>query len=446
MTQGYYAGISGLLSNQSGMDVLSNNLANVSTTAYKSSTAEFSDLFTQAIASSSASSPTSDDLGVGSKLQATSIQFKQGSLLASDRFNDLALEGNGWFGVVSNNQTSYTRDGTFAFDTSQAVSGDVNSSTARLVTGDGQYVTGTMLSNFSYNAAFDYGDKTANAASGAYLINNPTNTVPLAGANKQGPLELPTRLAYPVSPTTQAQFFGNLGIDAQVRTISSNLVSSSNENNNLKLTFTQSATQPTEGTSWDVVATVTSHDGSTVYDTQNGQVTFGTAGDLKSSTLSSVNNNGSSVAINLGSNFSGLTSTAGMGISGSSQSDGISGGTLTKYGINTDGTIIAAFSNGKQSAIGRIAVYHFQNDQGLTSESGNKFSASDNSGKPVFWTDSAGNAIAGANVRSGYLEGSNVDLAVGLTDMIIMQRAYQANSKTITTFDDMIQKALQMHR
>jgi flagellar hook protein FlgE len=446
MTQGYYAGISGVLSSQSGMDVLSNNLANASTTAYKSSTAEFSDLFTQAIASSSASSPTSDDLGVGSKLQATSIQFKQGSLLASDRFNDLALEGNGWFGVVSNNQTSYTRDGTFAFDTSQAVSGDVNSSTARLVTGDGQYVTGTMLSNFSYNAAFDYGDKTANAASGAYLINNPTNTVPLAGANKQGPLELPTRLAYPVSPTTQAQFFGNLGIDAQVRTISSNLVSSSNENNNLKLTFTQSATQPTEGTSWDVVATVTSHDGATVYDTQNAQVTFGTAGDLKNSTLSSVNNNGSSVAINLGSNFSGLTSTAGMGISGSSQSDGTTGGTLTKYGINTDGTIIADFSNGKQSAVGRVAVYHFQNDQGLTSEGGNKFSASDNSGKPVFWTDSTGNAIAGANVRSGYLEGSNVDLAVGLTDMIIMQRAYQANSKTITTVDDMIQKALQMHR
>lgn len=446
MTQGYYAGISGLVSSQSGMDVLSNNIANVSTTAYKSSTAEFSDLFSEAVASSNGSSPTSDDLGVGARLQATSIQFKQGSMIASDRFNDLALQGNGWFGVVSNNQTSYTRDGSFAFDSSQSVSGNVNSSTAHLVTGDGKYVTGTMLSNFAYNASFDYGDKTANAASGAYVLNNPTNDVPLAGVGKQGALEFPTRLAYPVTPTTQAQFSGNLGTDAQVRTISSNLISSSNENNNLKLTFTQSAIQPTEGIAWDIVATVTSHDGATVYDTQNAQATFGPTGDLKNSTITSVNNNGSTVNINLGTNYSGLISTAGMGISGSSQSDGMAGGTLTKYGINSDGTIIADFSNGKQSAIGRVAVYHFQNDQGLTSEGGTYYSASDNSGKPVFWTDSSGNTISGASVQSGYLEGSNVDLAVGLTDMIIMQRSYQANSKTVTTVDEMIQKALQMHR
>jgi len=446
MTQGYYAGISGLLSNQSGMDVLSNNLSNVSTTGFKSSSTEFADLFTQAITSSSASSPTSDDLGVGTRLQATTIQFTQGSMMASDRFNDLALQGNGWFGVVSNNQTSYTRDGSFAFDASQGVSGDINSSTAHLVTGDGQYVTGTMLSNFAYNAAFDYGDKTANTASGAYVLSNPTSDVPLAGVSEQGALEFPTRLAYPVEPTTQTHFFGNLGITNESRTISADVISANNDTNRLKLTFTKSATQPSGGVAWDVVATVTSNDGTTTYDTQNGQALFSASGALNSFNIPSVNNNGSPISVDLGTSSNGVISTDGVGVSGSSTSDGVAGGTLTKYGINTEGTIIANFSNGRQSAVGRVAVYHFQNDQGLTSEGGTYFSASDNSGKPVFWTDKSGNAISGASVQSGFLEGSNVDLAVGLTDMIIMQRAYQANSKTITTVDDMIQKALQMHR
>jgi len=447
MTQGYYAGISGLVSNQYGLDVVSDNLANVSTTGFKSSSTEFADLFTQALVSSNGSAtPTSDDLGVGVRLQVTSFDMAQGALMPSDRATDLALQGNGWFGVRSNNQDYFTRDGSFTLDASQSIQGDVNSSTSHLVNGDGMYVTGTMLANFAYNATMDYGDTTTSGVSGAYVLTNPTFDVPLNGAGEQGNLEFPTRLAYPVTPTTQAKFFGNLGIDPQVRTISTDLISSSNEKNGLQLTFTQSATQPTEGIAWDVVATVTSHDGTTIYDTQKGQVNFGTSGELKNSTLSSVNNDGSPVTINLGSDFSGLISTAGMGVSSSSQSDGIAGGTLTKYNVSSDGTIIADFSNGKQSAIGRVAVYHFQNDQGLNRNGGTYYEESSNSGKPVFWTDAAGNATAGAIVQSGRLEASNVRVDVGLTDMIIMQRSYQANSKTITTVDEMIQKALQMHR
>ncbi|MGZ8545970.1 MAG: flagellar hook protein FlgE [Sulfuricurvum sp.] len=444
MTQGYYAGISGLQSNQVGLDVISNNLANISTTAYKGSTAEFADIFNKVI--SSGNTPTSNDIGYGARTQAISTQFTQGSMLASDRFTDLALEGNGWFGVTSNKETSFTRDGTFAFDTYQKVSGDINSSTARLVTADGQYVNGTMLANFAYDAAADYGDTVSNGVSGAYALNNPVIDVPLAGVDKQGVLEFPTRLAYPVVPTTVSQFFGNLGTASEARTISSDVISGNNETNRLKLAFTKSAAQPAEGISWDVTATVTSNDGSTVYDTQNGQALFGTSGGLISSTLPSVDNNGSPVSIDLGSNYSGMISIDSLGLSGSSTSDGISGGTLTQYGINADGVIVADFSNGRQSAIGRVAVYHFQNDQGLNSEGGTYYSQSSNSGKPIFWTDASGAAIAGARVKSSYLEGSNVDMSVGLTDMIVMQRAYQANSKTITTVDEMIQKALSMHR
>ncbi len=444
MTQGYYAAISGIQASQYGLDVISDNLANVSTTAYKSSTAEFADLFSKAL--SSANTPTSDDIGYGVRLQATSFQFTQGTLMSSERFNDLALEGNGWFGVTSNDETYYTRDGSFSFDTYQQVPGDVNSVSNRLVTGDGQYVTGTMLSNFTYNGTFDYGDQTLNGASGAYVITNPTSDAAFSDVGSQGVLEFPARLAYPVEPTTQTTFIGNLGIDNETRTISAEVISAKDDSNQLKLTFTKSATQPATGIAWDVVATVTSNDGSIVYDTQNGQATFGASGALESFNIASVNNDGTSVAIDLGTGYSGVIAIDGVGISGSSTSDGVSAGTLTKYGINSNGVIIADFSNGRQSAIGRVAVYHFQNDQGLNREGGTYYTQSSDSGKPTFWTDANGNTITGATVRSNYLEGSNADVSVGLTDMIVTQRAYQANSKIVTTVDEMIQKALSMHR
>ncbi|MDD2838780.1 flagellar hook-basal body complex protein [Sulfuricurvum sp.] len=445
MTQGYYTGISGIQSSQYGLDVISDNLANVSTTAYKSSTAEFSDLLSKVI-TSSGNTPTSNDIGYGVKLQATSFRFTQGTLMSSDRFSDLALEGNGFFGVVSNDQTVFTRDGSFSFDTYESVPGDVNSSTNRLVTADGGYVLGTMLTNFSYDGTFDYGDTATNGTSGAYVVNTPTDNVTFADVNSQGVLEFPSRLAYPVQPTTQASFFGNLGVDDETRSISADVISANNETNRLKLTFTKSATQPADGVAWDVTATVTSNDGSTVYDTQTGQAVFAASGGLSSFSIPSVNNDGTPVAIDLGTNYSGVISSDGIAVSGSSQSDGVSGGVLTKYGVNSNGIIIADFSNGRQSAIGRVAVYHFQNDQGLNREGGTYYTQSTDSGKPMFWTDADGNAVTGASVRSNYLEGSNVDVTVGLTDMIVTQRAYQSNAKTITTVDEMIQKALAMHR
>ena len=95
-------------------------------------------------------------------------------------------------------------------------------------------------------------------------------------------MEFPTRLAYPVEPTTQASFFGNLGIVNEPRSISADAISASSEHNRIKLAFTQSAVQPAVGIAWDVVATVTSNDGSITYDTQNGQAIFADSGGLSS--------------------------------------------------------------------------------------------------------------------------------------------------------------------
>jgi flagellar hook protein FlgE len=448
VNQAYYSGLSGVMTHQYGMDVVADNLSNVNTIGFKGSTAEFTDLFTNLLVSAGASTPTTNNIGVGSRLQSTTTQMQNGTLLSTDRFNDLAISGNGWFGVISGNNSYYTRAGNFVFDEYQKTAGDVNSSVARLTTTDGKYVTGTMLSNYSYNGSFDYG----NGEIGSFVVTDPTDDVALGSVKSQGILEFPTRIAYPVEPTTQTQFFGNLGRENQTRTISANVVSPSNDINRLKLEFNQSfvenpdgTLQPWDGYTWDVKATVTSNDGSILYDTKNGQAVFSGAGGLSSFNIASIDNDGSPVSIDLGTGFTGVIAIDAVATAGSSRSDGVSGGTLTKYGINSNGVIIADFSNGRQSAIGRVAVYHFQNDQGLNRSGNNTFESSIDSGEPIFWTNQNGEAVTGSLVYSGKLENSNVRLDVGLTDMIIMQRAYQANAKSITTGDELIQKALQMH-
>jgi flagellar hook-basal body protein len=550
MTQGFYAGLSGLITNQYGIDVASDNLANVNTVGFRGSNTEFASLLSSKIVSAGAQTPTSNDFEVGVRLQATTMNTTGGTLVNTDRFNDLAIGGNGWFGVSSGTNNYFTRAGNFVFDEYQKTPGVVNSSVARLTTGDGMYVTGTMLGNFAYDAVNDYEkslavNPTDTNRLGAFVVGPVASDVPLAGVGSQGPLELPTRLVYPVEPTTTTKFSGNLGftpgtriVDATVvnalnernnlnlvftksvvqpaigtawdvaatiksadgvttydmksgtavfadtgvllsstlptmdnhgtalvidsnnyfsnannigladdiRTMSSDVISANNERNRLKLVFTQSSVQPATGVAWDIAATVTTADGRTTYDTQAGQATFGASGRLISSTLPTMNNDGSPVLVDLSSYLGGVTSTAGVPISASSTSDGTMGGTLTKYGINNEGLIIADFSNGRQSAIGRVAVYHFQNEQGLERTGGTLYEQSSNSGKPTFWTDKNGNAAAGVKITSGQLENSNVRIDVGLTDLIILQRAYQANAKTLTTFDEMIQKALQMRR
>ncbi|MBN2870070.1 MAG: flagellar hook protein FlgE [Campylobacterales bacterium] len=446
MNQAYYSGISGVMTHQYGMDVVSDNLANVNTVGFKGSTAEFADLFTTVLSSAGGSTPTSNDLGVGSRLQATSLQMQTGSLMSTDRFSDLAIKGDGWFGVVSGPDTYYTRAGNFVFDTYQGTPGDPASSVSRLTTNDGKFVTGTMAGNYTYNGAFDYGDLAASGTSGAYLINNTAEAMSLGSVNAQGLLELPTRLVYPAEATTQAQFFGNIGGSAGPLVLSADVISPSSDVNRLRLSFTKSAVQPAEGITWDVTATVTSNDGSITYDTQNGQAVFDAAGRLSSFSIPSVNNDGGTVAIDPGIAYSGLTSAEAAPFTGSSTSDGLIQGFLVQYGVNQNGAIVAEFSNGRQSAIGQVAVYHFQNNQGLERAGDTLFRASANSGDPFFQTDAEGNPIAGATVYSGMLENSNVRLDVGLTDMIIMQRAYQANAKSITTADELIQKALQMRK
>ena len=389
-------------------------MANISTVGFRAYNAEYLNLFDKALAT--ASRGLGNDVGVGVTVSTTSMSQEQGALQITDRSTDLAIEGDGWFGVEGNGVSAYTRNGSFGFD-----------SNSDLVTEDGFYVLGTMGNNIK-----------------GTTLTSQLDAVPLASSASVTKLRFPNTLTYSPVATTNANFMGNLGTQEGIKTMSASLIDSQNNKNNLHLSFQLSEAQTPPGTQWDVTAQVESLDGKTLYSKQTGKVSFDSSGALISTTLTSIDNNGTPVKINLGKNHSGVTATANVGISASSSSDGTMGGELRGYDINQNGDVIATFTNGVQSAVGKIAVFHFQNNQGLERLDGNKFRESANSGKAFFVKNKNGESVIGEHLKNFALESSNATTEDGLTNLIILQRSYDANSKSITTADQMIQKALNM--
>jgi flagellar hook protein FlgE len=415
MTQAFYTGLSGLKSSSYGIDVVSNNLANVNTAGFRGSNYEFSSLFEQSMCT--VHNSTSDSIGLGTSLQATPMIESSGSYLLSDRSTDLAIFGDGWFGVQGNDDPLYTRNGAFTFDENDD-----------LVTTDGYHVLGTMGGNID-----------------GETLTKQLSEVALEDVEKQEKLRFPKTLIYPPEASTKAEFIGNIGTTPETRTMSASVVDPNGKKNELKLEFTMREQQTPPGTQWNVKAVTQDLNNPTViYDTKEGVVTFDESGALISSTLTTIDNNGAPVEIDLGSGFNGVVAISNVDISASTFADGTVGGELSGYDVNRNGEVIATFTNGMQSSVGRVAIYHFQNDQGLERVSGTYFSPSVNSGKPIFYQNENGENIVGTEVSNFTLEGSNVDMTVGLTDLIILQRTYDANSKSVTTADEMIQKALNM--
>lgn len=415
MSQAFYTGINGIKAHQYGIDVISDNLSNISTTGFRGYTTEFSSLFEEALVTASSFSNASSGIGIGTKINATAMDENQGIFQLSDRSTDLAIMGDGWFGIQGEDKPLYTRDGAFTFDKNRD-----------LVTNDGYYVLGTMGNNINDG-----------------ILTQQLAEVELGTVDAQQKLQFPEELFFPVQPTTEARFYGNLTAGDETRVISSGIIDAQNNRNNLRLEFSKSVPQVSPGLQWDVVATVENLEGSEVYSTSSGRVAFDDAGALISNTLTTIDNNGTNVAINLGSGYDGVIAI-GDEFSSSSSANGLEAGDLLGYDINKNAEVIATFSNGMQSAVGMIAVYHFQNDRGLERINGSRFAESQNSGRAIFFQDENGKNITGTDITNFKLEGSNVDMAVGLTEIIVMQRSYDANSKSITTADEMLQKALSM--
>jgi len=414
MTQAFYTGISGIKNNATGIDVVSNNIANISTVGYRGYETEFSSIFEETVNMTTLSGSST---GYGVQVQATSMITEQGALALSDKSTDIAIVGDGWFGVQGANKPIYTRDGAFTFDKNND-----------LVTTDGYYVLGTRGGNISEDN----------------ILINKIDELPLGDVKSQEKLRFPKTLTYPPEASTNAKFLANLGVGYEPITVSASVVDPQSNQNQLRLEFVKNPTQTLPGSQYTVTATTQSLDGSVIYSTKTGSVEFDDSGALISNTLTSIDNNGAAVSIDLGNGYDGISSMDIPVVSGSSITDGTIGGDLVGYSINKNAEIIASFTNGKQSSVGKIAVYHFTNERGLSRINGTRFEESSNSGLAHFYKDANGQNINGSEVVNFQLESSNIELSYGLTELIILQRAYDANSKSITTADQMMQKALAM--
>ncbi len=422
MIQALYTGVSGLQVSQRAMDVEGNNLSNLSTIGFRAQRVEFATLFDDAKNEVDPNGSIDSTVGIGSRVNATTTDLSMGALLDTESNTNLAIAGDGWFGVEDGNQRYFTRNGNFTFDVNRDL----------VMADSGMYVLGTIGKNINFNTQ---------------ELTEEIDAIPLEDIKQQKKLRLPNTLTSPAKATENTSFFGNLGTEDTTRVMSAKIYDVDGNTLKLKLTFTKAKEQPEQGIKWNVKAVLTTKEekeGDPIYATSDGDVTFNEKGALTKSTLTNIAYNGSNINIDLGKGFDGVTAIANVPVTASSKSDGHEKGELIGYEIAKDAEILATFTNGRQSSVGRVGVFHFQNDQGLNRISGSLFAESDNSGKAIIFKDQDGNNILGASVLNKKLENSNVKIENGLTQLIILQRSYQANGKIVTTADQMIQKALNM--
>ncbi|MCU1543762.1 MAG: flagellar hook protein [Microbacteriaceae bacterium] len=392
MLRSLYAGISGLRSHQTMLDVTGNNIANVNTTAFKSSSTQFQDTLSQL--TQGASGPQTGiggtnpaQVGLGVLVAGISTNFAQGSTQATGKASDLMISGDGFFVTRQGNQTSYTRAGSFDFDAD-----------GRLTSPDGSLVQGWS------------------AVDGV-----------VADGGLVSDIKLPLNAISPGVATTSATMGGNLPSDAATGSVlvrDIEVFDATGDSRSLSLTFTKTAA------GWNVGGVDSAAPGTTV----TSSLTFAN-GAQTSAGLMTVNG----VALDLSkvSGFASLTSVA------TTAKDGRAAGKLESYTLSKDGTLIGSFSNGASQALARVVLATFTNPSGLEKAGSSSYRATFNSGDVQI---GAPGADGFGSLTSGALEMSNVDLSQEFTNLIVAQRGFQANARIITTSDEVLQELTNLKR
>ncbi|TQL46618.1 flagellar hook protein FlgE [Homoserinimonas aerilata] len=391
MLRSLYSGISGLRSHQTMLDVTGNNIANVNTTAFKSSATQFQDTLSQMTAGAAgpqanAGGTNPAQIGLGVQVAGISTNFAQGSAQATGRSTDMMISGDGFFVVNVNGETLYTRAGSFDPDAA-----------GRLV------------------------------ANGAILQGWPAVNGVIQTGGAIGNITLPLDAIADAIATTSATVGGNLPADAEVGDVITRTRQAYDADGNaseLTLTFTRTAA------GWDVAG----DDGNGGIGTSTLEFTDGALTAGGALTLS-----GAGITIDL----SAMTGFAGLTTAAISGQDGRSAGTLETFTLSKDGTLIGSFSNGASEAIGRIALANFTNPGGLEKAGNSTYRATFNSGNAEMGTPGEG---ALGTLTAGALEMSNVDLSQEFTNLIVAQRGFQANARIITTSDEVLQELTNLKR
>ena len=431
MMRSLISGVSGLRNHQVRMDVIGNNISNVNTVAFKAGRVTFKEGFAQLL--QGASRPPGDlgginpiQVGLGMQIGSVDMMFNQGNLESTGLNTDLAIQGDSFFVVTKGTQNYYTRSGNFQLDARGQLVSPTN----------GFVVQGRMADNGTFidgvqNIVLPVGQKTSARA---------TDSVALAGnLNAAAPIFTGTfDAAGRADPANKDSWTEN----------SITVFDSLGNQHDLKLQFWKTGaatwTWQLDGTNLPA--------GFTPPNATAQTLTFDTAGLLTAAAPTSPPIIGFtpagaapvSITLDLGGNtVNGITSFAGTNTAVLKDQNGYEAGQLQGFSIDRTGLITGAFTNGTNVTLAQIVLADFNNPGGLLRVGDNMYSVSGNSGGAVL-----GYSLEGiqSTMTSGALEMSNVDLAQEFTNMIVTQRGFQANSRVITSSDEMLQELVNLKR
>ncbi len=412
-----FSGVSGLAAQSNALSMISDNIANVNTIGYKGVSARFSTLVTQA------ATETTHTAG-GVKSAPYSFIDRQGLLQGSASGTDLAVAGQGFF-VVNESATPgfgddyyFTRAGSFNPDQN----GNLRNAAGYFLQGFDLRTTTPPPSSSTFT-----GLQTVN-------ISNLSGSAAATTGISLG-VNLPSTAAVTDAFSVTAQVFDSLG-----------------NAHDMDVTFTKTAVN-----SWSWAASNPTLDGGATSSGNavgSGNITFATDGTpsaftpaAPSITLTGFTTGAgnATITLDLGTvgDTTGLTQFAGNFTISNIDQDGVRFGNYTGITIDEDGIVTALFDNGQRLNIYQIPLGMFRNPNGLVGKTGNVYLESNKSGN--FQLNLASNGGAG-DIAPAALESSTVDLAEEFTKMIITQRAYSANTKVITTADDMLEELLRVKR
>lgn len=425
--------LTGLEADSTALNTIANDLSNMNTTAFKAETTNFSDLFYQQIGNTGAGDPI--QVGAGVRVASNEADFTQGSINSTGNATDVALNGSGFFVLGNGGGYEYSRAGNFTLDS------------------NGALVSESGLSVMGYPAVAGV----VNTNAPVTAINIPVGQVqqPQATTTMNMTANLDSASATGTQFPAQITVYDSLG-QAHVVTV----------------TYTQTATN-----TWSYSAALPAADYSTaganvVPAAITGTLTFNSSGDLSTvsqgagapKTVGTAAGDVSSVALNfnpaatnvladgangLSINWS-LLSASGTpnisqvdttsGVSATSQ-NGYASGQYQSFAIASDGTVTVTFSNGQTQNVAQLALANMTNLQGLSLLGNGGYST----------TLASGAAVIGASGTSGLgtlqdqaLESSNVNISTEFSDLIVAQRAFEANAKSVTTFDTVEQDTINM--
>jgi flagellar hook protein FlgE len=423
MFAAFSTALSALDANGVAVDVVGNNLANLNTAGYKESSAYFSDLVSESIDAGQT------QLGFGVAQPLTIREFSQGAIQSSSGSLDAAIQGNGFFVVNDNGATEYTRAGNFQVDLS-----------GNLLTPTGQQVQGWMATNGVVNTGGPIGNITVPVGT----LQPPQATQNITLSANFDASSTPGATSDWSAPVT---VYDSLGT-AHVLTF--------NFSETAANTWTYTVTLPPADVSGAPAGTpyqVYPPAGGAAPTLDFGDANNQSAGQLVSSTPASpipISITGlADGAQDMNLNWNLANAAGGYTLTQFDQSsaasantqDGSAAAQLTGVTMGNGGQLMATYSDGAQSVVGEVALASIRNPQTLQAIGSNLFQVSSDTAAPAIGAQGTGGR---GTIVGGALESSNVDMATELTDLIVLQSAYQANSKVVTTVDTLAQAATQL--